>query len=85
MYFASIFSQHYLLKSLSFFPCFALTPLLKSVGYICMGLFLGSLFSSTDLCLFFCLDFCSFMALPKAVGDSLSTAQGPKCMFNILN
>ena len=41
--------QHHLLKGLSFLHCMFLSSLLKT-NHICVGLFLGSLFCSIDLC-----------------------------------
>ena len=47
------FSQYHFLKRLSFLHCIFLPPLLK-IDRRHVGLFLGSLFCSIDLCLFLC-------------------------------
>ena len=61
------FSQHHLLKRLSFFHHIFLPPLSKIKCCRCMGLFLG--FQSCSIDLYFCswaipycLDYCSFVA-----------------------
>ena len=46
-------SQNYLLKRLSFIQCIFLTPL-SQISHRCMGLFMGFLLCSFDLCFSFC-------------------------------
>ena len=48
------FSKHRLLKMLSFPHCILFPSLLQIIDHVSMGLFLGSLFHSVDLCLCFC-------------------------------
>ena len=48
------FSQHHLLKRLSFIHFIFLPPSLRLIYRKCVGLFLGSLFFSIDLCVCFC-------------------------------
>lgn len=49
------FLQHYLLKGLSFFYQIYLALCQEmSVGYICADLFMGSLFISSELCVYPC-------------------------------
>ena len=53
------FSQHHLLKRLSFPHCIFLQNILavfchRLIGHKCMGLLVGSLFCSIDLCVWFC-------------------------------
>ena len=43
------FSQHHLLKRLSFPHCMFLSPPLRLIDHRCVGLFLGSLLCSIDL------------------------------------
>ena len=63
------FSQHHLLKRLSFLHCIFLPPLSK-MDCRCVGLFLGSLFCSIDSYVCFCVDtmlfdYCSFVVLSE--------------------
>ena len=47
-------SQHHLLKRISFFHCIFLLFSHRLIDHKCMGLFLGSLFCSTHLYVYFC-------------------------------
>ena len=51
---AVLFSQHHLLKRLLFLHCIVFLLCHKLIDNKCMGLFLGSLFCSTDLYVCFC-------------------------------
>ena len=60
------FSQHHLLKGLSFPHCVFLASCQKSVDHMCVGLFLGSIFCSLGLyvCLYASIIlfyYCSFV------------------------
>lgn len=49
------FSQHSLLKSLSFLHCISFVSLSKSVVHICVGLFLNSILFQGPICLSLCV------------------------------
>ena len=51
---AAQFSQHCLLKGLSFLHCIFLPPCHRLIDHKCVHLFLGSLFCSIGLCVFLC-------------------------------
>ena len=66
------FSQYYLLNKLSLAHCMCLLPIWILIDYKGVGLFLGSLFCSIDLCVFFmpipcCFDYygLQFWYIPK--------------------
>ena len=70
LYVAVQFSQHHLLKRLSFLHCIFLPPLLKNIDHRCVALFLGSLFCSIDPYVCFvpmpcCFDYYSFVVLSE--------------------
>ena len=52
------FIGHHVLQRLSFLLCVFLPPVLKIMDCRCMGLFLGCLFCSIDLCVCFCANTC---------------------------
>ena len=61
---ADQFYQHHLLKRLSFLHCTVYYLLCcRLIYHRCMGLFLGSVFCSTDLCVCFCADTMLFWLL----------------------
>ena len=69
--------QHHILKRLSLFHCMPLLLCQRSVDYIYVGLFLGSVLFHWSLCLLLpiphCLDYCSFTVSLKAGSISLPT------------
>ena len=54
LYVAVQFSQHHLLKTLSSLYCIFFLLCYRLINHRCMGLFLGSLFCSIDLCVCSC-------------------------------
>ena len=57
------FSQHHLLKTLSFLIVYSCLLCHRLMDHKCLGLFLGSLFCSIDLCFCFCASTMLFQLL----------------------